>query len=436
MKKIVVMLIAVLCLSSLSSNVHANLQQNIKNHLHHYRNLLILIRDYKATNESYLLSGDYDELNTVQLQAAIEVLKLIYDGELDSCCWTGGTPNQYANFASLSTTEVVAGQSTTYTMHSGHIGTFTADDATRYDFVGIEGILLYLRNNINNNVYSGVNTHPDRIKRWELVLAKSLHNIWDDLVWAFSYVDDTLYTHPDITPEFRKHYAFACIVCFGAGFYDTSLLHTKNGNSYTAKPAWHTIYNKLSAATQQWMNTQADNQYPKSSTWNGSAPLQISMGPTFQGVAVSSYGTQNLKARIYPAHCHGATELYKTLDPVAMIRDKGTANDKQAVNMLLPYSHNYTLDVNTFVTNFGVTPFISDMYPVWYGRNIGGAYHNSYKETGIGSLFYNESRDYHSTHSGRWMQLTQWARLTSPEEGTSYPLHGINPIPNESCNKF
>ncbi len=455
MKRFLLIVMSTMLFATFSTNTFAAPSlADVKSYLGTYKDMLIHIRDYQSTADVHLLSGDYTDLKSAQLTAAIEVLQLIQNGEFDSCCWLkgpGNTPTEYSGMPSISGSAMMttSNPSDNYVRHDGATHTFTMGSNHTDDYRSLKDIM-----DVAWGVpyqYSNSNTSEERMKRFEHILQDKLRWLWDDLVWSFSYVDSSLYTDADLTWNFRSHYSFACIVCFGAGFYDTSKLHTKLGNTYYATSAYNTIYNKLSTATKNWMTSQASKQYPNTSIWaSNKPPIQLSTGPTWQTSVGSIRGNASYSDHIYPTHCHGATELYKTLDPMQIIEDIGTSTQLTNAKNDLPYTvsgNNYR--VSTYTSVFGTTNFTKNMYPRWQDRyNSGTSGFGSYKYIGpstlstpntvtgqlLGAMFYNGERDYHSMHNGRWAQLTQWARLTSPEEGTFFPLHTTNLSPNKPNN--
>lgn len=68
------------------------------------------------------------------------------------------------------------------------------------------------------------------------------------------------------------------------------------------------------------------------------------------------------------------------------------------------------------------------MFPQWVAAaDPGGT--GTFRAALIGTMFYNGESNYHALYTGGWTQLTQWARLTSPAEGTYFPLHNTNISP-------
>jgi hypothetical protein len=438
-------------IASFSTAANATARDDVKNYIEVYVDMLQHIKDHQSSNASYLISGDYNELNGDQLTAAIDVLQLIVDDKLDTCCWTGNSngtlgnaPNVYGGMPNISGADLMdpsgGGQKYYYTRKGKTTQDWlTTGSNTRDDYVAVKEIL-----DIAYDIpyYSPwITTNAKKMKYYEHKLGDNLIDIWEILKWGFSYADDGLYYDPDLQFDFRSKYAFACIVCFGAGFYDTSLLHTKSGDTYTATNAYTAIFNQLSQTTKNWMNSNAvhGNQYPGKNDWNGPAgeptiegtPLQVSTGPTFQASLGTTRGNNLSDKHIYPTHCHGSTELYKVLNPMRIIDRRGTAIQHTNAIAALPYTTNTSIDPYSYISHFGTATFVKNMYTTWVNRYVSGPYFDSFEWTGqvnngIGTMFYNGERDYHSMHNGVWLQLTQWARLTSPAEGTYFPLHDTN----------
>lgn len=345
MKRHIPILMSFLLLFTFSISASANqLQTNVKKYISTYALFLNQLIAQRGTSENFLISGSYNDLAGPQLQAAAEVATLIAQGEFDACCWVGNTPATYAEFASIDGGAIIAGgSSTTYPKHSGGTATFTTDPTLSQDYNAMS-VLLQTASSLDNAYRGGgfgEADHPDRLKWLEQQIIKDLAPLWDELWWAFSYADDSLLPDPILTPEFRNHYAFACVVCFGAGFYDTSRLHIKRPNgSYTATQEYDRIVNLLSPEVHNWMNIQAGQQYPRSINWNGKAPIQLSTGPTWQSSTAAVRGNRSDSKHMYPTHCHGSTELYKSLRPYAIILEHGSALDKASANAAIENWYN------------------------------------------------------------------------------------------------
>jgi hypothetical protein len=464
--------VLVTSLATFSTAANATIRDSVKNYTQAYVNMLQHIKNKQTANAGYLISGSYNDLNSVQLTAAIEVLQLVADGDLDACCWTGNTdgtlgnaPNVYPGMPSVSGADLMdpsnGSQKYYYQKSNNTVPTnwFTTGSDIRNDYVAMKAILDIAWDVSYNNTWQ--TTDNQKMKYYEHRLGDLLRFIWTDLKWGFSYVDSSLYNDLDLQWDFRSKYAFACVVCFGAGFYDTSLLHDIVSNpdgtkTATAKSAYTAIYNstKISTATRNWMATQSNNQYPDTYNWVGPAgqslidgtPLQVSMGPTMQASVGSVRGNFSSDKHVYPTHCHGSTELYKVLNPMQIIDQIGTATQHTNAIAALPYTNNSGIDPYSYITQFGTANFVENMYNAWTKRLIAGdPDYGSFLWTGqtpgtdnLGGMFYNGEADYHAMHNGPWFQLTQWARLTSPAEGTFFPLHTTNISPSspngDGCN--
>lgn len=445
MKRYIPILMSFMLLFTFSSTASATLQQQVKDYLYEYRQMLSYIYSYPSDAEPFMLSGDISELTQggSQVLVAMEVLDMIGAGRFDDCCWVGDTPATFSEFASVDGAQILSGGwSVTYPKHSGGTGNFSTSPQLSTDYnimVDLMGIAAAMPANpleyVDNSLMMG---------HYEYDIIKSLHPLMDDLWWAFSYVDSSLLPDAIITPEFRNHYAFACVVCFGAGFYDLSRLHVKQSETnYTATADYDTIYSSLSSFAKNWMTSQATNQYPTDINWNGKPPFQISTGPTWQSAPASTTGTRNDATHMYPTHCHGSTEIYKELRPFDLAYFYGSQADKDAAVAMMPSWYDTSSspdDTQTDVGVFGTANYIADMFPQWQASIPVMPYSNAsgaFKNARFGSFYYNGSRDYHALFSGRWVQLTQWARLTSPAEGTYFPLHNTNITPSEptgGCN--
>ena len=214
--------------------------------------------------------------------------------------------------------------------------------------------------------------------------------ILDNVYWHFSYMG------PDseqLSAGFRNNYAWACILCEGAGFYDTSLL-------YQIKPGTTSTYYDLLVTREN---------LPYSYDWLQSRPgdqpnLQASIGLTLQA---SANPDDDLDAgSTYPVHNHAGEELYFFLNPYN-------------------FTDNRTDNTNSYVAGAinadGLRPvFGSDMAP--QVLNDGS---RTFQEVGNADIAYNNPWGYHAMHPGKFAQISAWARLTNPEEGTFFPFNGV-----------
>ena len=199
-------------------------RNDIKEYLNTYKNMLLFIRDNRSSVN--LLSGDYDELAGPQLQAAIEVLALIVNGDLDDCCWVGMKPKNtpFYGYPVINTDNI--GQVTQWYDSSNRPRYYHGNMNLEPNFKALYNIIVAYDYPIPKDGTADVYDAESMTDYEEKMLLRLLF-IWHKLYWAFSYVDDSVYRDGSMPAAFRNNYAFACLVCFNSGiFYDTAKLHT------------------------------------------------------------------------------------------------------------------------------------------------------------------------------------------------------------------
>ena len=104
------------------------------------------------------------------------------------------------------------------------------------------------------------------------------------LKWNFLY-----YNNPNLLTEFKFYYVYACVVCYGQGFYDTSKMEDINpatGNTWSED----LITEENFPRSYDFIVNIVD---PAQGQPGEHAPLQASIGITMQGQWRNSEGTLN-----------------------------------------------------------------------------------------------------------------------------------------------
>ena len=416
----------ILCLAMTSIQA-APKQQDVKNYLEQYGKTLKRIKA-QADISAVMTAGDATTLKNSQgLTHAIELIDAIVAGKLDTCCWDP-SPTGLEGFANGTTTQLKARSVLNYGPQGQH--QFTPTASTAADITTLESML----NRITNP-----STRPKVTGIWAnhgFDIMRELGTFFDDLVWGYSYL-----LSPELNPSFSHRYIYSCVVCFGAGFYDTSKLHTAVTSSgvtsyspITGQPTGKNYADVVNTnnfpTTYAWL--QGTFQQPTTTVaFLGNAqPIQTSIGPTLQGQPTSSQGKLTDSTVIYPGHCHYAEELYFALDPIGTIKSPlGSQTDRIAWQAAYPTQ--YAMDTATYVA---ATKTINNL-PISFDTNMWPEFkRHHYQKIGSNSLLFNSPLDLHSMHPGEFLQLAQWARFTQPLEGTYFPINGgPNPPSNVRC---
>ena len=161
------------------------------------------------------------------------------------------------------------------------------------------------------------------------------------LVWNWSYQIKKYRQYRDGEGEypgdpaayldnFRDYYAWSCIMCLGAGFYDTTGMYDLDADGiYRANAYYDEIVGLLSVASKEFLEQQYDEGF-KNPDGSNAPPLQISLGLTLQSQQKdhpSSSVDYPDQEPTYGTHCHASTELYIPIDPMSLDKklNNGTA---------------------------------------------------------------------------------------------------------------
>lgn len=390
---------------SLISYVHADLSSsgplngNVKDYLAAYYALLDNV--YMGDETHRVKVGD-SSLTTGNpaITHMMEVIVMINAGLLDECCWRG-EQTTYADYYVAATTNEVLNQTTVpnpgYPVWDTWRNTFTAPD------VYADVMASYLAELVT---VSGVSLQslPEGLDAVDYVSLDIMHKLaadmstnnglMDNIYWHFSYTGSAFRY---FSGGFKNHYAWACIVCEGAGYYDTSLLHqTKPGTSST-------YYDLL--VTSEYL----PNSYDWLQARPGDKPdLQVSIGLTLQVSADQSLtvGDDLHGPSTYPVHNHGSEELYFFLNPYT-------------------WSQTRTDNTNSYVAGAINTDNLVPVFGEDMASQVVSVNNRTFQEVGNADIAYNGTWVYHAMHPGKYAQISAWSRLTHPEEGTFFPFNDM-----------
>jgi len=255
------------------------------------------------------------------------------------------------------------------------------------------------------------------------------------LVWNWSYEGkkyrqfrqgEADYTeHPQaFLDNFRDYYNWACVVCLGAGFYDTTGMYDIDANVvYRANDYYYAIVALLSSEQQTWLSQQYDEGF-KGATDAESAPrLQLSLGLTIQSQQNNNPETIDSEST-YGTHCHTAAEFYVPVDPMGL--------DKKLGGGVLDNQEGSNYNTNSYMAGLpnasGANPTFGpfDVMQAQVNTNLLG----SYTELLNGDIAFWDKRVKHSMHTGQRFQFAVWARVDRPWEGTFFP-EDIDALQNE-----
>ena len=408
MKKAIVILS--LCVFSLSAQARAAQQDPLKDSIHNYLKDYQVLINYLYGNVvqgDRMRVGDPNKMfqNLAFLHMS-EVIDLIVSGKLDECCYHS-TPAVYSQYANATTAQILSGA----TIYNPGTGT----DFKIPSYLGVQMFQLLQQMNI---VAGDLAPSADLFNNISLTLMQDLslfgyvspESMLGQLIWGWSYIDTV---HSSLEPSFKDYYIYGCVVCDGAGFYDThDLYHTNpnTGNLYYDEIVTPSNLPK----TYEWLQQQAASQGER-------PPLQSSIGLTFQGQAEDTEQTLS-DGVIYPTHCHQAEELYFALDPMQLSKVYGST--------ILEGSNGYTYDTDSY--GIGAINYLN--LPIQFMPDLSSQFPQNFMTLRNGDIIYNESLAYHAFNAGRRFQFTQWSRLTWPQEGTYFPLNGgPNPPPGVQC---
>jgi len=395
MKKLI--LVCILCVYALPAQ--ADLKGNVFNYLETYKGFIDNVRAGKFPNLSRVIVGAPTSLtNNLALLHMSEVIDVITTGTMNDCCFRS-PPDVYENYANAKTEQVI--KATTIT----NPGSATPFQIPSY--LGTQMGELVQQFSIVAASLPTTSTGLDEYDAFAIEIMRSLaqdegssaSNIFSNLMWGWSYIDSA---HSELKESFKDYYIYACIVCDGAGFFNTAGLYTTN--TVTGRLYYDDIVTPANfPASYAWLQ-KLTGQGPK-------PPLQASIGLTLQGQAKE---TERLLTAgvIYPAHCHQAEELYFGLDPMGV--------SKTAQSDILKGLNGYEYDTKSY----GIGPINYSGLKIKFSSDLSSQFPHNFMPVKNGDIIYNASTYYHAFNAGARFQFTQWARLTWPQEGTYFPFNG------------
>ena len=296
------------CYASADTSSSGPLNGNVKEYLVSY--YLLLDNVYMGDETHRLKVGDSTlSVGNPAIKHMMEVIIMINSGLLHECCWRGEQTN-YADYFVVANTDQVLNQTPVSNPSYPDWDTWNNVFVAPVSYADV--MASYLAELARVNAISLLSV-PDNLDAVDYISLNMMHKLasdirtgnglMDNIFWHFSYTgQEYIY----FSEDFKSNYAWACLVCEGAGYYDTSLLHqTKPGTSST-------YYDLL---------VTRDN-LPHSYDWLQQRPgdkpdLQVSIGHTLQASADQSQGTEgDLHGdSTYPVHNHAGEELYFFLNP-------------------------------------------------------------------------------------------------------------------------
>ena len=235
------------------------------------------------------------------------------------------------------------------------------------------------------------------------------NNFMDNLEWNFMYIDNT-----HLNSAFRNNYAYGCILCRGAGFYDYSKLPQHNpltGRRYLQELVIRIVteFDKSkNASDKKDLGRYLSAVSSFTNTQKGpSIGLTLQVAPDYPVIADEGRPLSPLS--IYPPHCHDAVEVYFSLNSQWIVDDAS-------------YSREAKVKYDTSKMSAG---------PASWQVNMASQF-SSYSYFGPGDGAFLAPRIYYSMHPGRRLQFMAWARLNDPDGQTYLPFHG-SPPPGWSC---
>lgn len=393
-------LILVCALWACALPVQADLKSNVFSYLKAYQGFIDDVLTNGFDNPARVAVGKPTSLTeSTGLVHMYEVIGVITSGQMNDCCFRS-PPDVYENYANAKTEQVM--KATTITNPGSeepfqipsYLGTQMYELARQFSAVA-QGL-------------PSTATGLDKYDGFAIQIMQSLardgtddeSNIFGNLLWGWSYIDSA---HSELKDSFKDYYIYACIVCDGAGYYNTAGLYTTN--TMTGKLYYDEIVTVDNfPLTYTWLHDKAEHQGMR-------PPLQSSIGLTLQGQAKETEGTLSAGV-IYPAHCHQAEELYFALDPMGVSKTAGSD--------ILKDSNGYGYDTDSY----GIGPINYSGIPIKFEPDLSGQFPQYFMKIKNGDIIYNASTYYHAFNAGARFQFTQWARLTWPQEGTYFPLNG------------
>lgn len=247
------------------------------------------------------------------------------------------------------------------------------------------------------------------------------------LVWNWSYEgkkyrqyregEGSYSAHPNAyLDNFRDYYSWACVVCLGAGFYDTLGMYDQQADgTYTANEYYTAIVSLLSQDQQTWLANQFAEGFRNANNTADAPPLQVSLGLTMQSQQTNNPTTVDSDAT-YGTHCHSAAEVYIPIDAMAL--------DKKYVGNVFDSGdegHDYVTDsyMAGYPNTSDATPTFGDFTSMQ--SQVDSNLTAAYTTVTNGDLIYWDKLLEHSMFPGQRFQFSAWARIDRPWEGTYFP---------------
>jgi len=222
--------------------------------------------------------------------------------------------------------------------------------------------------------------------------------------------------HPEaFLDAFRDFYNWSCILCLGAGFYDTTGMYDLGSDGiYRANEYYDAIVALLPLQQRIWLAQQFDEGFKAADGVTSAPPLQVSFGLTQQSQQANNPAPLDEEAS-YGAHCHTAAEVYIPIDPMAL--DKKMGDDVLAGEEGSSYdTDSYMAGLpNTSASTPTFGPF--DVMQQQVATNLAG----TFTKIANGDIVYWEKRVKHAMFTGQRFQFAAWARVDRPWEGTFFP---------------
>ena len=440
----------------LSLSVKAELKTAVDAHIKQHGELMGSLADNVPYDRVQIGNGESIQGN-IGLQHARTVSRLINDTInggaqlMQACCWRP-QPSVYPDFVSANTQELLApiigGASPLYNTKDRPNQYSNPADSGRAElpvtrpyseyFASAFEQMLKIREGYSEEQIA---ERMDRFTyQWMSTLTAGLpgdfnftgsqvlpqDSLLSRLIWNWSYqakkyrhyrIGQGKYNpHPAAMQDgFRDYFNWACIVCAGAGFYDTTGMYDKDENGiYRANDYYYAIIGLLPEIERTWLQSQYDEGFKGRDGKTSAPPLQVSIGLTMQSQQNNAPQSDDITA-VYGTHCHTATELYIPIDPMGF--------DKKQGNNILAGLPGYDIDTNSYMAGIpnknNAQPVFGDF--VQMQNQVMNDLQGSYATVKNGDVVFWDSRVNHSMFPGKRLQLAAWARMTRPYEGTVFP---------------
>tara|TARA_B110000908_G_scaffold98495_1_gene116272 strand:+ start:64 stop:1542 length:1479 start_codon:yes stop_codon:yes gene_type:complete len=461
--------------------VAANMKSNVDQLILEHGNQLGSLSEYIISDERIKFGGRDKVINNNALKHAREVATIINDKNgggaklMEDCCWRP-QPATYSNFITSPVEKLFIANDPTKIINLVN----PSDPGRRLMKIpsNLGSSMLSVFNQMRkvSDGYNGLNQGQQGLDnmdlftyRWMKALtagipktldletdAMPVDSIISKLTWNWSYELEkyrqyreggltsnagTLHTlpYPDAFRDtFRDNYNWACIVCAGAGFYDTTGMYTLNSEgNYIANSFYTQVVNKLSATQKVWLAKQYDEGF-KHADGSSAPPLQVSLGLTMQSQSVNNPSTPDTEAT-YGTHCHSAQEVYIPIDPMGY--------DKKMNRNVLKNEEGSAYNTNSYMAGLhgsdNLVPSLSSFRNMQDQIKLQGS-KKTYTELKNGDVVYWDKYNKHSMHPGKRFQFAAWARIDRPYEGTFFPndidaltaAGGMNTIDGESGEAY